>query len=94
MNTSEAVALMMEGKRVSRTAWINDEKPTFIVITPGSVVIASFNPMVDHLGEGAVFTSRDHIDAIFKYPNGQIECDVGYPLAHDDIFASDWFEVK
>lgn len=91
---SEAVAVMRSGGAVARSAWINDEKPTFLVLIPGREINASFPPMVNHLGEGAVFVVRDHFDAIFIFPNGQIECELSYTLTHEDLLGADWFKVK
>ena len=64
MKFSEAVEKMRGGAKVRNGAW-GPTDPSFLVLIPGRLVKASFEPMVNHLGEGTEFGVVDHIDAVF-----------------------------
>lgn len=96
MKYSEAVEKMRGGSKVRNGAW-GPTDPSFLVLIPGRLVKASFEPMVNHLGEGTEFGVVDHIDAVFgTEQDGKLigaTCVVGYQFRQSDLLNDAWFEV-
>ena len=90
MKFSEAVEKMRGGAKVRNGAW-GPTDPSFLVLIPGRLVKASFEPMVNYLGV------VDHIDAVFgTEQDGKLigaTCVVGYQFRQSDLLNDAWFEV-
>jgi hypothetical protein len=105
MAFAAACAAMQIGEKVRRTKWDDFDEtrlfPLFIVMVPGRQITVSYEPMVTHLGEGTVMTTKDHYDAIFSSPDVSpfddeptpVVCEVGFQFSREDIEANDWVIV-
>jgi hypothetical protein len=96
MNISEAIAAMRTGKRVRHVHW-GPFDPSFLVFVPGRLVVASFPPMVDALGQDTEFLSIDHVDAVWATVQGDkivgATVRVGYQFRQDEILTDAWETV-
>lgn len=92
----EAWEALRAGKKVRHYSFDQVEgSPSFLVMAPGRTVEASFTPMVDHLGLGTPFRTRDHVDAIFNFGTDEpLEVQVGYEIdLHLGIAALQGWEI-
>lgn len=93
---SEAVDRLRAGGKVRNGAW-GPTDPSFLVLVPGRLVKASFEPMVNVIGEGNEFGSIEHIDAVFgteldgKLTGATVV--LGYNFRQSDLLNDAWFEV-
>lgn len=93
MNVSEAISAMKAGKRARLTTW-GPTDPSFLVFVPGRLVVASFPPMVNVLGEGVEFMSEDHIDAVYATVQGDqivgASVCLGYQFRQAELMSDQW----
>ena len=87
MNFSEALTLIKEGKRVTRTCW--NGKGMFIFLVNGSNFIVNREPLLSIMGEGAEVTYCPHID--MKTADDKV---VPWLASQTDLLSDDWQEVK
>lgn len=83
MNFSEAWHWLLQGKRVSREAWLPAE---FIFLVPGSTFKVNRAPLLGIYPEGTQIDYRTHID--LKADDGTVGF---WSPAQDDILTNDWY---
>lgn len=86
MNFSEALALIKEGKKMTREWWKN---ATCVFLVPGSQFKVNREPLLSVLGEGVEVTYRPHIDMLAA--DGTVG--TWAPSMHD-VLAEDWVEAE
>lgn len=84
---SIALALLKDGKRVSREGW--NGKGMFIFLVPGSTFKVNRAPLLGIYPEGTEINYHAHID--MKTADGQI---VPWLCSQTDMLADDWSEVE
>ena len=96
MNFSQAADALRKGAKVRNGAW-GPTDPSFLVFVPGRLVKASFEPMLNIMGEGNEFAAMDHIDAVFgTESDGKLigaTVVLGYQFRQSDLLNDAWFEV-
>jgi len=89
-NTMEwALAAVKEGKRVSRRAWLDEERSPFIFKVDGSTFTVNREPLLSILGDGVSVDYNAHIDMTLS--NGSI---MVWSPSQVDMFANDWYEYN
>ncbi len=83
MNFGEALALLKNGKRVSREGW--NGKGMFLFLVPGSTFAVNRPPLLGIYAKGTVINYQSHID--MKTAQGTI---VPWLASQSDVLAEDW----
>lgn len=83
LNFSEALHLLKQGARVSRSGW--NGKGMYIYLVPGSTFQTNRPPLTTFLGEGVNVTYLPHLD--MRTANGEF---VPWLASQTDILADDW----
>ncbi len=86
MNFSEALELIKDGKKLTRSNW--NGKGMFVYLVDGSKFIVNRLPLNKLYPEGTEITYRPHID--LKAADGT--CGV-WSISNNDALAEDWLEV-
>jgi len=87
MNFSQALDLIKEGKKLTRTNW--NGKGLFVYLVPGSQFTVNRAPLLGIYPEGTEITYNPHID--IKCADGN--CSVWTPSMNDTL-AEDWEVVE
>lgn len=87
MNFSEALELIKNGKKLTRTNW--NGKGMFVYLVPGSQFTVNRPPLNAVYAEGTVVNYRSHID--LKAADGT--CGV-WSISNNDALADDWELVE
>lgn len=83
MNFSEALSLIKEGKKVSRSGW--NGKGMFVFLVPGSEFKVNRPPLLGIYPEGTEIKYHAHVD--MKTADGMI---VPWLISQTDLLADDW----
>lgn len=83
---SQALELIKDGKRVSRSGW--NGKNMFLFLVPGSTFKVNREPLLTILGEGTEVDYHAHID--MRTADGTI---VPWLASQTDLLSDDWVEV-
>ena len=87
MNFSEALELIKQGKKLTRTGW-NGAK-MFVYYVRGSEFAVNRAPLIDMFANGTIIKYRPHID--LKAVDGT--CGV-WSISNNDVLANDWEVVE
>ena len=83
---SQALELIKDGKRVSRSGW--NGKNMFLFLVPGSTFKVNREPLLTILGEGTDVDYHAHID--MRTADGTI---VPWLASQTDLLSDDWVEL-
>ena len=83
---SQALELIKDGKRVSRSGW--NGKNMFLFLVPGSTFKVNREPLLTILGEGTDVDYHAHID--MRTADGTI---IPWLASQTDLLSDDWVEL-
>jgi len=83
MNFSEALELIKQGKKLTRTGW--NGQNMFVYLVPGSQFIVNRHPLLGIYPDGTEINYRPHID--LKAADGT--CGV-WSISNNDALSEDW----
>ena len=91
LNFGQAVELLKQGKRLTRTGWNGrraNGKPMYIFLVDGSKFAVSRPPLNKMFEEGTEITYKPHIDMVHADDSVGV-----WQAVTNDVLAEDWVEV-